>query len=190
MSTQSEGALVPALDMIQIRWHSRGGQGGMTASQLLGQAAFEDGKQATAFSFYGAERRGAPLTSYNRIADQPIKLYSRVSSPDMVVILDESLVDIQDVTAGLDEDGTVVINTTEPDLVDHDGRIVAVDATSIALDYDLSVDGTPIVNTPILGAVARTDAADIDTVARVIDEEFGEANMKAARDAYENATEV
>ena len=106
------------------------------------------------------------------------------------MILDESLVDIQDVTAGLDEDGIVVINTTEPDLVDHDGRIVAVDATSIALDYDLSVDGTPIVNTPILGAVARTDAADIDTVARVIEEEFGEANMKAAREAYENATEV
>jgi pyruvate ferredoxin oxidoreductase gamma subunit len=190
MSAESEGALVDALDMTQIRWHSRGGQGGMTASHLLSQAAFEDGRQATAFSFYGAERRGSPLTSYNRIADQPIKLYSRVSAPDMVVILDESLVDIQDVTDGIDEDGTIVINTTEPDIVDHDGRIIAVNATSIALDYDLSVDGTPIVNTPILGAVARTDAADIDTVADVIEAEFGEANMKAARDAYENATEV
>ncbi len=190
MSSDSETAAVPALEMTQIRWHSRGGQGGMTASQLLGQAAFEDGKQATAFSFYGAERRGAPLTSYNRIADRPIKLYSRVSSPDIVVILDESLVDIQDVTAGLEADGTVVINTTEPDLIDHDGRIIAVDATSIALDYDLSVDGTPVVNTPILGAVARADTADIDTVARVIEEEFDEANMNAAREAYENATEV
>ena len=190
MSSHTEGAVVPALEMTQIRWHSRGGQGGMTASQLLGQAAFEDGKQATAFSFYGAERRGAPLTSYNRIADRPIKLYSRVSSPDIVVVLDESLVDIQDVTGGLEEDGTVVINTADPAIVDHEGPVVAVDATSIALDYDLSVDGTPIVNTSMLGAVARTETADIDTMARVVEEEFDEANMKAAREAYGNATEV
>ncbi|MFC7046837.1 2-oxoacid:acceptor oxidoreductase family protein [Halobacteriaceae archaeon GCM10025711] len=179
-----------ALDMTQIRWHSRGGQGGMTASQLLAEASFEAGREATAFSFYGAERRGAPITSFNRVSDEPIKLYSQVSAPDIVVVLDESLVDMEDVTAGLDEDGILVINTDEPDRVAFDGRVVAVDATDIALAYDLQADGTPIVNTPMLGAVARTGLVDVDTVATVVEREFGEANMQAVRAAYERAEEV
>lgn len=178
---------VQALDMTQIRWHSRGGQGGMTASQLLAEAGFRDGKETTAFSFYGAERRGAPVTSFNRVADTPVKLYSQVAHPDLVVVLDDSLVELEDVTDGLEPDGTIVLNTTETDPVDFEGRTIVVDATEIALDLDLTADGNPLVNTPMLGAVARTDAANIETVAAVIRERFDEANAEAARRAHELA---
>lgn len=181
---------VQALEMTQIRWHSRGGQGGMTASQLLAEAGFQDGKETTAFSFYGAERRGAPVTSYNRVAETPVKLYSQVAHPDLVVVLDDSLVDLEDVTAGLEDDGILVINTTDPEAIDFDGRIIHVDATDIALEYDLQADGTPIVNTPMLGAIARTDVANIETIAAVIEETFGERNADAARSAFERAEEV
>lgn len=178
---------VEALEMTQLRWHSRGGQGGKTASKLLAEACFREGGQATAFSFYGAERRGAPVTSYNRIDDRPIKLYSGVSRPDYVIVLDASLVDLQPVTDGLDEDGTMVINTTDPSVVLFEGRVVSVDATDIAVEYDLRADG-PIVNTPMLGAVARTGLVDIDTIADVVAAEFDDSNAEAARAAYERAT--
>lgn len=181
---------VSALDMTQVRWHSRGGQGGMTASQLLAEATFRDGKESTAFSFYGAERRGAPVTSYNRVADQPVKLYSQVAHPDLVAVLDDSLVDLEDVTDGLDEDGTLVINTTDSDSVDFEGRVIVVDATDIAMEYELQADGNAIVNTPMLGAVAKTDVANIDTMAAVIEERFDEKNAEAARAAHDRATEV
>lgn len=183
-------ATVDALDMTQLRWHSRGGQGGKTASKLLAEACFREGKQATAFSFYGAERRGAPVTSYNRIADREIKLYSGVSRPDHVIVMDASLVELESVTDGLAGDGTVVINSRDPSTVDFEGRVISVDATEIALDHDLQADGTPIVNTPILGAVARTDLVSIETVADVIAAEFDANNAEAAREAYERATET
>lgn len=181
---------VSALDMTQVRWHSRGGQGGMTASQLLAEATFRDGKESTAFSFYGAERRGAPVTSYNRVADQPVKLYSQVAHPDLVAVLDDSLADLEDVTDGLDEDGTLVLNTTDPDSVDFEGQVIVVDATDIAMEYELQADGNAIVNTPMLGAVAKTDVANIDTMAAVIEERFDEQNAEAARAAHDRATEV
>lgn len=181
---------VQALEMTQVRWHSRGGQGGMTASQLLAEATFRDGKESTAFSFYGAERRGAPVTSYNRVADTPVKLYSQVAHPDLVIVLDDSLVDLEDVTNGLDEDGILVVNTTDPESIDFGGRTIIVDATDIALEYDLQADGNPIVNTPMLGAVAKTDVANIDTVAAVIAERFDDRNADAARAAYDSAREV
>ena len=181
---------VKALDMEQIRWHSRGGQGGLTASQMLAEAAFRDGMESTAFTFFGAERRGAPVTSFNRVAETPIKLYSQVVHPDLVVVLDESLMDLEDVTDGLSPDGTIVINTTDEDPVDFEGRVIVVDATDIALENDLKADGTPIVNTAILGAVARTDIVNIDTVASVIEETFDTTNANAARTAYDRAREV
>lgn len=176
--------------MTQIRWHSRGGQGGMTASQLFAEACFAIGRRATAFSFYGAERRGAPVSSFNRVADEPIKLYSQVQRPDLVVVLDESLVELGSVTRGLDDDGTVVINTTNPSVVDFDGTTIAVDATGIALDHGLQADGDPIVNTPMLGAIATTDIVSVDAVAEVVGDEFGAENESAVRTAYDRAKEV
>jgi pyruvate ferredoxin oxidoreductase gamma subunit len=159
----------------------------MTASQLLAEAGFRDGKETTAFSFYGAERRGAPVTSFNRVAETPVKLYSQVAHPDLVVVLDDSLVELEDVTEGLEPGGTIVINTTDPEPVDFEGRTIVVDATEIALDFDLTADGNPLVNTPMLGAVARTDAVNIETVETVIRERFDGANAEAARRAYELA---
>lgn len=181
---------VAGLDVTEVRWHSRGGQGGMTASQLLADAAFRDGRQATAFSFYGAERRGAPVTSYNRLSETPIKLYSQVARPDVVVVLDDSLVDIESVTEGLEEDGVVVANTTDPASIKAPGRLYAVDATSIAKDHGLQADGGAIVNTPMLGAVARTDLVAIDTLRTAIEAKFDETNARAARTAYERTEEV
>lgn len=179
----------PALDMTQVRWHSRGGQGGMTASQLLAETAFEVGHQATAFSFYGAERRGAAVASFNRIADEPIKLYSRVTHPDVVVVLDETLVDVESVTVGLDADGTLVVNSADPD-VDFEGTVVAVDATEVALEHGLTADGAPIVNTPMLGAVASSGLVDVEALASVVEREFDGANADAVRAADERAREV
>lgn len=176
-------------DTTQIRWHSRGGQGGMTASQLLAESVFEAGRQATAFSFYGAERRGAAVASFNRLADDPIKLYSRVTHPDVVVVLDESLVDVESVTEGLDPDGIVVINSQDP-VIDFDGSLYAVDATAIAREMDLTTDGTPIVNTPMLGAVARAGLTEIDVLESVVEREFDGANARAVREAYDRTTEV
>lgn len=178
-----------AVDVTEIRWHSRGGQGGMTASQLLAAAAFRDGKEATAFSFYGAERRGAPVTSYNRLSAEPIKLYSQVARPDVVIVLDDSLVDVESVTDGLADDGIVVANTTEPDRFDVADRLLTVDATTIAQDHGLQADGSAIVNTPMLGAVARTDLVTLETLTDVIDEEFGTSNARAAQAAYDATTE-
>lgn len=190
MSVDSLGTTVDSLDMTQLRWHSRGGQGGKTASKLLAEACFREGRRATAFSFYGAERRGAPVTSYNRVAEEEIKLYSGVSRPDYVIVLDASLVDLEPVTDGLTEDGALLINAREPSVVDVDGRVIYVDATEVAVEYGLQADGTPIVNTPMLGAIARTDLVAVETITEVIADEFGETNAEAAREAYDRAEET
>ena len=95
--------------MFEIRIHSRGGQGGVTAARLLAMAALHDGKYATACPFYGAERRGAPIVSFVRIDDKPIKVYSQIRQPDMVIVLDESVMDVVDVLNGLKKVGRVFL---------------------------------------------------------------------------------
>jgi pyruvate ferredoxin oxidoreductase gamma subunit len=95
--------------MLEIRIHSRGGQGGVTASKLLAQAAFTEGKYSMAFPLYGAERRGAPVVSFTRISDEEIKVSSQVYNPDMVVVLDDSIMDLIDVTGGLKPGGTLFL---------------------------------------------------------------------------------
>src|SRR5512136_1498471 len=99
--------------MYEIRIHSRGGQGGVTAAKLLALAAFRDGKYATASPFYGAERRGAPVVSYVRIDEHPIRVYSQIRYPDLVIVLDTSVMDVVDVFHGLKPDGTVLLNATK-----------------------------------------------------------------------------
>src|SRR5512136_2999393 len=100
------------ITMFEIRIHSRGGQGGVTAARLLALAAIHDGKYATAAPFYGAERRGAPIVSFVRIDDKPIKVYSQIKKPDMVVVLDASVMDVVDVLQGLKAGGRVFVNST------------------------------------------------------------------------------
>jgi pyruvate ferredoxin oxidoreductase gamma subunit len=139
--------------MFEIRIHSRGGQGGVTAARLLAMAALHDGKYATACPFYGAERRGAPIVSFVRIDDKPIKVYSQIRQPDMVVVLDTSVMDTVDVLHGLKKGGRIFINSAgKREFSGFECR--NVDLTEIALRENLVVSGSPILNTPVLGALA------------------------------------
>ena len=171
--------------MYEIRIHSRGGQGGVTAAKLLALAAFRDGKHATACPFYGAERRGAPVVSFVRIDDRPIKIYSQIHEPDLVIVLDTSIMDVVDVLQGLKPDGTVLLNSAHA-LPGCNGTCSYVDLTGIALAQNLVVAGSPILNTPVLGALAKMGIIPLPSAEKAIREMFAdERNVKAAKAAYE-----
>jgi pyruvate ferredoxin oxidoreductase gamma subunit len=171
--------------MYEIRIHSRGGQGGVTAARLLALAAFRDGKHATACPFYGAERRGAPVVSFVRIDEKPIRVYSQIRKPDLVVVLDTSVMDVVDVMQGLKSGGSVLMNSSHT----YEGNghsSYNVDLTGIALSLDLVVAGSPILNTPVLGALARMGIVTLPSVREAIQETFADArNVKAAEAAYQ-----
>lgn len=172
--------------MYEIRLHSRGGQGGVTAAKLIALAAFRDGKYATAAPFYGAERRGAPIVSFIRIDDKPIKIYSQIHHPDLVVVLDRSIIDLVDVLDGLKPDGKVFVNAPSvPDSMQgHQGY--AVDLTGIALKANLIVAGSPILNTPVIGALSKMGLFSRESAKTAITEMFAdERNLNAAMMAYE-----
>jgi len=170
--------------MFEIRIHSRGGQGGVTAARLLAMAALHDGKYATACPFYGAERRGAPIVSFVRIDDKPIKVYSQIRQPDMVVVLDTSVMDVVDVLHGLKKGGRIFINSAgKGEFAGFECR--NVDLTGIALRENLVVSGSPILNTPVLGALASMGIITAESGKRAIREMFSdERNVKAAEAAY------
>jgi len=171
--------------MFEMRIHSRGGQGGVTAARLTALAAFRDGRDATACPFYGAERRGAPVVSYVRISDDPIKVYSQIREPDFVVVLDTSVMDVVDVLDGLKQDGSVLFNSSHPIPV-KGHRSIHVDLTGISLSLDLTIAGSPVINTPLLGALARMDLITFESAKAVIREMFpDERNVAAAAKAYE-----
>jgi len=178
--------------MVEIRVHGRGGQGAVTAAQLIAEAAFREGKHSMAFPFFGAERRGAPVRAFARISDEPIYVRSQIYEPDVVMVLDPALMRMADITEGLKEDGILVLNARGgPDEVGLDGRRVAtVDATGIAIELGLIVAGWPVVNTPMCGAfVAATGLVGLETMLDVIRERWpgraGEKNALAAKLAYE-----
>ena len=170
--------------MYEIRIHSRGGQGGVTAARLLAMAALHDGKYATACPFYGAERRGAPIVSFVRIDDKPIKVYSQIRQPDMVVVLDTSVMDTVDVLHGLKKGGRIFINSAgKREFAGFECR--NVDLTGIALRENLVVSGSPILNTPVLGALASMGIITAESGKKAIREMFSdERNVKAADAAY------
>ncbi len=176
----------------EIRIHGRGGQGGVTLAEIIARAAYKEGKWVQAFPYFGAERRGAPVKAFARISDEPILVRSQIYNPDYVIVLDESLLDVANVTEGLKENGTIIINTTlQPEEVDISGyKIATVDATGIALELGLLVAGLPVVNTAMAGAFAKaTGEITIESVVEAIKEEWkgaaGEKNAKAAILAYE-----
>jgi pyruvate ferredoxin oxidoreductase gamma subunit len=170
--------------MFEIRIHSRGGQGGVTAARLLALAAIHDGKYATAAPFYGAERRGAPIVSFVRIDDKPIRVYSQIKKPDMVIVLDASVMDVVDVLQGLKTGGKILINSQQKK--DFSGFTSSnVDLTGIALKENLVVSGSPILNTPVIGALAKQGLVSVDSAKKAIREMFSdERNVKAAEAAY------
>ena len=144
-------------DLIEIRWHGRGGQGAKTASLLLADAAFNTGKYIQGFPEYGPERMGAPITAYNRISNNPIRIHSNIYEPDYVVVVDDTLLESVDVTAGLKEDGAVVINTTkgkedlEKVLHHYKGAIYTIDARKVSME----ALGKYFPNTPMLAAIVK-----------------------------------
>lgn len=143
--------------VLEIRWHGRGGQGAKTAAILLGEAASAVGKFIQAFPEYGPERMGAPVLAFNRISDQPIRVHCQVSSPKIVVVLDSTLLGKGDVTAGVPKDGVYIINTnlSPQDMRERlgisGGKVFTVDATEISID----TIGRPIPNTPMMGALIK-----------------------------------
>ena len=171
--------------MFEIRIHSRGGQGGVTAARLLAMAALHDGKYATACPFYGAERRGAPVVSFVRIDDHPIRVYSQIRDPDLVIVLDASVMETVDVLNGLKKGGRVLINSAhKPDFAGF--STYNVDLTGIALKENLVVAGSPILNTPVLGALAKVGIVSADSAKSAIRGMFtDERNVKAAEAAYQ-----
>lgn len=176
----------------EIRIHGRGGQGGVTAAELLARAAFREGKWVQAIPFFGAERRGAPVKAFARLSDEPILIRSQVYSPDYVMVLDAGLLDLVDVTEGLKKDGIVIINTRKkPEEIDiKQGRLATVDATGIAIELQLLVAGQPVLNTTMLGAFAKaTEEVKLESILEIIREEWkgaaGEKNAKGAALAYE-----
>lgn len=150
--------------MIEIRWHGRGGQGAKTASLLLADAAFNTGKYIQGFPEYGPERMGAPITAYNRISDTPITVHSNIYEPDYVVVVDDTLLEAVDVTAGLKNTGAIVINTTKEEeyikskLKGYEGEIYTVDARKISLE----TLGKYFPNTPMLAAIVKVSKVMTD----------------------------
>ena len=144
-------------DLIEIRWHGRGGQGAKTASLLLVDAAFNTGKYIQGFPEYGPERMGAPITAYNRISNKPITIHSNIYEPDYVVVVDDTLLESVDVTAGLKTTGSIVINTTKsPDylksvLKGYEGDIYTIDARKVSME----ALGKYFPNTPMLAAIVK-----------------------------------
>lgn len=145
--------------MHEIRWHGRGGQGAVTSAKLLADAAFRAGfAGVTSAPSFGAERRGAPITASTRLSDEPVRVYSQVTEPDTVVVLDDSLLTVGSATAGLKPGGTIIVNTTrspEELGIEGDVRVVTSDVTGAARSVDLIVGGQPMVSGAILGALAR-----------------------------------
>jgi len=175
--------------MREIRFHGRGGQGAVTSAELVALAAIEDGKFAQSMPSFGPERRGAPVQAYLRVSEDEIRVRAEVKYPDIVVVLDDGLIDILDVTSGLKDGGLVVVNTkmTEPELrgkMKYKGRLAMLDALTIALET-LKV---PITNTTMIGALlSASGLVSFELVAKQIERRFNpklaERNVSALKRA-------
>jgi pyruvate ferredoxin oxidoreductase gamma subunit len=174
--------------MMEIRIHGRGGQGSVTAAEILAQAAFKDGKFSQAFPAFGVERRGAPVQAFTRIADHKIRTRAQIYTPDIIIVQDPTLLDVVDVFGGLSEDGMAILNSgkTREELgITHSAKLTTVDANAIAIE----ALGRPITNTTMLGAFAgATGVVTIGSLVEVIGERFTdklkENNERAMRTAY------
>ncbi|MBC7120194.1 MAG: 2-oxoacid:acceptor oxidoreductase family protein [Candidatus Methanosuratus sp.] len=175
--------------MLEIRWHGRGGQGAVTAAEILATGVINEGKYAQAFAAFGPERRGAPVLAFTRISDSEILTRCQIYEPDIIVILDKNLCTMEGVGDGLKKGGTVVLNTNQKAedflyMFKNAGKFATIDATEIAL-REL---GTPITNTSILGALVRaTGVVRLETLEEVMKQRFGqyaEKNISAVRSAF------
>ncbi len=180
---------------IEVRWHGRGGQGAVTAAKFLAGTALAGGKNIQAFPEYGPERMGAPIQAFTRISSAPISIYCPVENPNIVVVLDETLLDIVEVAKGLSKDGVILINTLDDPadvrkkLGTKKGKVYTVDATSIALD----TLGKPIPNTPMIGALVKVtglvslgDTTDYftESFSKKFSQQILKGNVEAIKRAY------
>jgi len=181
--------------MHDIRWHGRGGQGAVTSSKILAAAAFRSGfAGVTAAPTFGAERRGAPVTASTRFDDAPIRVYSQVVEPYVVVVLDESLLKVANATAGLRSGGVIIVNTKRSAAelgLGENVRVVTSDVTGASEAVGLIIGGEPMVNTAILGAIAKaTGLITMDSIQDAISDVFpsGPAtkNIAAAWTTYDS----
>ena len=183
-------------DVLEIRWHARAGQGAVTAAKSLAETALQEGKYVQAAPEYGPERAGAPLRAFNRISDKPIRLHSAVITPQVVVVLDPTLIGIVDVTEGTPEDASIIVNTpnSPAEMRKKMGlrgrKIFTVDATKIAMEEM----GRPIPNTPMMAALVKvTGQLKLENILKEIEKTLGkkflakvvEGNLNAVRRAYE-----
>ncbi len=176
--------------MIEIRLHGRGGQGGVTSAELTALAAIEEGKYAQAFPSFGPERRGAPVMAFVRVSEERIRTREKIYEPDVVMVLDPTILNIVPVTAGLKETGTLVLNTNQSveeirEELKTNVRLALVDATKIALD----ILKLPITNTTMLGALIKaTGVVSLESLETPLRERFGpiaEKNIQAFKTALE-----
>lgn len=184
--------------MIEIRFHGRGGQGTVVASKIMANSVFLDGRYSQSFPAFGVERRGAPVTAFLRVDDKPIRIRTEIYEPDHLVVLDPLLVNQVKVEQGLKKDGIIIINTTRDVLEYGDKfkgfRVATVPASRIAFKHGLGSVQSPIVNTAILGAVARIlGIVTMDSLLKAIRSDVpsrSEENANAATDAYEAVSEI
>ncbi|MEM2082009.1 MAG: 2-oxoacid:acceptor oxidoreductase family protein [Candidatus Bathyarchaeia archaeon] len=180
--------------MLEFRWHGRGGQGAWTASELLARAAIYEGKYIQSFPEFGPERMGAPVTAFTRISTEPIRLHCSIYEPDVVAVLDSTLLKSVPVVAGLKEDGIVIVNSPdEPAKVKKSlklekGHVWTVPATEIAL----KILGAPIMNTAMLGVAARaTSIVALESIEKTVKERFradvAEKNFAVIKEAFKEA---
>jgi len=178
----------------EIRWHGRGGQGAWTASGLLAKAAVHEGKYIQSFPEFGPERMGAPLRAFTRISDKPISMHCAIYTPDVVVVLDPTLLKTIPLTEGLAEDGVLVVNSREsPAEVREQLNLIGRKVWTVsATDIAVKILGRSITNTAMLGAVARaTGIVDLKSIEKAIKEEFplkiAEKNVEVVKEAYKEA---
>ena len=158
----------------EIRWHGRGGQGAKTAALLLADVAFKTGKYVQGFPEYGPERMGAPITAYNRISDEVIRVHSNIYDPEFVVVVDESLLETVDVTAGLKKEGAILVNTARPkeEIIPHlkgyEGKLYTIDAHKVSKE----TLGKYFPNSPMLAAIVK--------VADIMDKDVFLSQMQAS----------
>ena len=182
-------------DLIEVRWHGRGGQGAKTAAQFLAEAALDKGKYIQAFPEYGPERAGAPIRTFTRISEKPINLHCGVDNPEYVVVIDPTLIS-PSVAEGLTSQGILLVNTAESPAVVREqtgfkeGKVATVDATKISLD----TLGRPMPNLPMLGALVKVvPLVKLDALyekikakfSKKIGEEKTNANIIGIKRAYE-----
>ena len=189
-------------NLTEIRWHGRGGQGAKTAALLLADVAFNMGKHVQGFPEYGPERMGAPITAYDRISDQKIRVHSNIYEPDFVAVVDDTLLHAVDVTAGLKEDGAILINTQKsqeeilPLLKGYKGKVYLLDAHDVCM----KTLGKYFPNTPMLAAMVKiSEVMEIDVFLREMESslkhkfarkpEVLDGNLKALRLALEEVVE-